>query len=285
MARASKSITYYPWYADDWLQSESRMRMTLAERGAYRDLLDYCYREGSIPDDPDMLCKLLLCSREELDQVWPAVRKHFVKAKRGRLVNKKARLVRDRVRNLSDRLRAAGKRSAEKRSGKKAERAQTGSSDPQQNQPDAQPMLNTGSSQAAANAREHVEARLQQYKNKIKNKTYPSLPSPEHTLRHERQDHAEIFELIYARHQRKDGRILAEQAWAQRLSELPNDRITEEAQRIDERHRRWCEYQIAQGTEPRFWPALNRWLLDRRDLDDIPAADDPMAVTYDESRE
>jgi len=99
------------------------------------------------------------------------------------------------------------------------------------------------------------------------------------------QDHEKIFERIYERHAKKDGRVLAEKAWAERLSEFPDDQHCEVASRIEGQHRRWVEYQEGEGTEPRYWPALHRWLREKRDLDNIPEPYDPFAHPYDPSKE
>ncbi len=99
------------------------------------------------------------------------------------------------------------------------------------------------------------------------------------------QSHLERFERIYNRHAKKDGRIMAEQAWAERLSEFPDSQHSEVAARIDERHRAWVEHMSAEGIEPRYWPALHRWLREKRDLDKIPEPEDPFGRLYDESRE
>ena len=66
--------------------------MNLAERGAYRDLLDYHYAEGSIPADPKTLAGLLAVSQSELEAVWPTVSQKFKPhpSKPERLVNAKA---------------------------------------------------------------------------------------------------------------------------------------------------------------------------------------------------
>ncbi len=48
----------YPWYPDDWRSSETRLGMNLEERGIYRELLDHCWIEGSLPVD-DRKLKLI----------------------------------------------------------------------------------------------------------------------------------------------------------------------------------------------------------------------------------
>ena len=72
-------LPWYKWHTWDWLTCVTRLRLSLAARGAYRDLLDYCNSEGSIPADEDALMRMLAVSREEFDAVWPAIRKLFTK--------------------------------------------------------------------------------------------------------------------------------------------------------------------------------------------------------------
>src|SRR5579863_4812738 len=82
-------IVSYPWYVPDWRNSETRLKLSLAERGFFRELLDHCYVEGSIPDDVDLLARIAGCSVAE-------ARRHFIKVREefeldgNRLVNPRA---------------------------------------------------------------------------------------------------------------------------------------------------------------------------------------------------
>jgi uncharacterized protein YdaU (DUF1376 family) len=93
--------------------------MRLAERGAYRDLLDYQWEMGRLPNDLDRLARLLGCSRQEFDDVWPAIADKFVLVD-GFLVNK--RLEEHRVKAIEQRERKiqAAKRTNAKRYGERA---------------------------------------------------------------------------------------------------------------------------------------------------------------------
>jgi uncharacterized protein YdaU (DUF1376 family) len=51
-------IQSYPWYIADWRESETRLSLTLSQRGLYRELLDYCYMEGSLPEDRKILLSI-----------------------------------------------------------------------------------------------------------------------------------------------------------------------------------------------------------------------------------
>lgn len=58
----------YPWYPADWRGSETRMAMTLEERAIYRDLLDHCWEEGSLPTNPRVLAGIAGASAEEWER-------------------------------------------------------------------------------------------------------------------------------------------------------------------------------------------------------------------------
>lgn len=49
----------YQWYPKDILSSERVAFLTLAEEGAYRRAMDYCWLQGSIPADPAKLSVLI----------------------------------------------------------------------------------------------------------------------------------------------------------------------------------------------------------------------------------
>lgn len=88
MAREGKAPAFQ-FYAGDWLADERVRLMTLAERGAYIDLLAFAWREGSIPDDAAKCARLLLCSPKEMAATWEAVRPMFVAGEPGRLVSER----------------------------------------------------------------------------------------------------------------------------------------------------------------------------------------------------
>ena len=71
------SLPWYRWYAGDWLGSPTRLDMSAAERGVYRDLLDWHYIEGSIPADETKLRRRLAVTDQEFAATWPAVSRKF----------------------------------------------------------------------------------------------------------------------------------------------------------------------------------------------------------------
>jgi len=52
-------VPAFQFYAADYLADEHVQLMTLEEEGAYIRALAYCWREGSIPADPEALSRLL----------------------------------------------------------------------------------------------------------------------------------------------------------------------------------------------------------------------------------
>ena len=80
-------IVYCKWWLSDWLSSETRLSMTAAERGVYRDALDLNYQEGSLPSNEIALQRLLCVTPEEFAQCWPTVARKFQSDSNGRLVN------------------------------------------------------------------------------------------------------------------------------------------------------------------------------------------------------
>lgn len=78
----------YPWYINDWLGSATRALMTPEQRGIYRDLLDVCWRDGSLPVDESSLQRIAAASDKEWRRSWPGVREKFAE-REGRLWNPK----------------------------------------------------------------------------------------------------------------------------------------------------------------------------------------------------
>lgn len=73
-------LFFYPWYVDRWRSSEARMQMNSAERGVYRELLDYVYQHGSLPADTVALARISGIPSREFKRSWPRVSQWFVKS-------------------------------------------------------------------------------------------------------------------------------------------------------------------------------------------------------------
>jgi len=63
--------------------------MNVTERGIYRELLDECWIEGSIPADYNDLAEIARCTRVEIAAAWPALASSFSERPDGRFVNDK----------------------------------------------------------------------------------------------------------------------------------------------------------------------------------------------------
>lgn len=104
----SKSVIHsYPWYISDWRESPTRRKLTLEQRALYRELLDYCYFEGSLPDDERELCLIALASEKEFKRCWPAVRPSFIE-RDGRLYHQRVSDVRLKLEAWHEQKRNAG---------------------------------------------------------------------------------------------------------------------------------------------------------------------------------
>jgi uncharacterized protein YdaU (DUF1376 family) len=67
------------WWLDRWRKSTARTDMNLAERGAYRELLDECWLrpDGILPPDDRTLAMIACCTLEEWAQVKEKVLARF----------------------------------------------------------------------------------------------------------------------------------------------------------------------------------------------------------------
>jgi uncharacterized protein YdaU (DUF1376 family) len=94
---------WYRWHALDFRQSPAVRLMTFDQRACYRELLDESWLEGSIPDDPTILARLIGFDQERFAaEVWPVVRQSFTERGAGRLVNARIERERAHARRRSD---------------------------------------------------------------------------------------------------------------------------------------------------------------------------------------
>jgi hypothetical protein len=73
------------FYPQRWL--EGTAEMSPSERGIYIDLLAYQHQKGSIPTEPDKLCRLVRLSEHEFLPIWEGVKVKFRLTNDNRLVN------------------------------------------------------------------------------------------------------------------------------------------------------------------------------------------------------
>lgn len=93
-------LPYYKWLWKDWRANRSVQRMSYIERGLYRELLDECWSEGSIPDDIESLAEICGCPESVMADAWHVLSKCFANSG-GRLTNEKL----DSLRTDLDRVR------------------------------------------------------------------------------------------------------------------------------------------------------------------------------------
>ncbi len=86
----AKKAPAYQWFVKDWRSSRATMRMSMAERGVYREMLDEQWEERSLPDSPEEVADLIATTdgqRAEVLAAWVVVRRKFVSAEPGRIFN------------------------------------------------------------------------------------------------------------------------------------------------------------------------------------------------------
>jgi hypothetical protein len=81
MRERSAEVVFYEWGITRWLTSKTRMQLDCAGRSIYRELIDLCYAQGTIPKDPKILMRHCGASQEEWDRTWPLIARHFHQAK------------------------------------------------------------------------------------------------------------------------------------------------------------------------------------------------------------
>lgn len=80
-------LAWYPWYILLWRSNRKVQRMNVTERGIYRELLDECWLEGSIPANMEDLAEIAGTDVETMTLAWPAIVTSFVERPDGRFVN------------------------------------------------------------------------------------------------------------------------------------------------------------------------------------------------------
>jgi uncharacterized protein YdaU (DUF1376 family) len=96
--------------------------LTLAERGAYTDLVFFQWENGRLPKEPERLARLIGCTPDEFAGIWPQISEKFAENDTG-LVNKRLEEHRDESVRLRDsRVRAATETNAQRRAHRGAER-------------------------------------------------------------------------------------------------------------------------------------------------------------------
>lgn len=105
----------YLWYVNDWKGSRAVQAMTWGQRGMYRELLDYQWETGAVPDTPQRCARVLGGTTREWTRAWPILRPNFIEAAEvaGGLLNAKLEQLRASRRSTEDNARTAGGKRAQ----------------------------------------------------------------------------------------------------------------------------------------------------------------------------
>lgn len=267
----SFTLHSYPWYLANWRGSETRIELNLEERGLYRELLDFHYSQGSLPDDDRKLLAIVGCTEKEFNRAWPAVRPHFV-ARDGRLEHPKVLQVLETLEGYREQRRQAGKLSGERRRERSFNERSTS----------AQRALNSRSNEkATSRSNEKATAQVEPYTYTNTNtKTSTEVPTNDRST-----GVPELAARLYVSHPNKAGKILSEQALTSKLADAVDPRAL--ASRIETAHAAWLPHWLRDGG--RFAPRLDRWIRDDGYMDNPPESgvddDEPLKTIDDFRRE
>lgn len=84
-----RNLPYYKWFWQDWRANRKVQRMSYVERGLYRELLDECWVEGSIPNDIAELADICGCPEDVMADAWQVLESCFELLEDGTLINEK----------------------------------------------------------------------------------------------------------------------------------------------------------------------------------------------------
>lgn len=120
MKDRAAEVVFYEWGISRWITSRTRMALDCAGRSIYRELLDLCYAQGSIPKDPVVLMRHCGATKEEWDRTWPVISHHFRSDKHdsGALLNDQASVFRKNYFDYCQEQREKGKKGGRPKSNK-----------------------------------------------------------------------------------------------------------------------------------------------------------------------
>jgi uncharacterized protein YdaU (DUF1376 family) len=124
-------LPHMPFFVNDYLGATRHL--TLAERGAYTDLLFLQWNLGPLPVDSNRLASLLGCTPKQFAMIWPAIQGKFIDTDAG-LVNERLEYHREKTIKLQKKhrdgaeitnARLAAQRDAERTAERSPERTQS----------------------------------------------------------------------------------------------------------------------------------------------------------------
>lgn len=213
----------YPWYVHDWRQSMMRLRLTPIGRYVYRELLDQCYIDGSIPNETDLLAKIVDLPLKDFEKVWPSVSRAFKPNGDGSFYHPRVNDILQDLERWREQRSNAGKQSGRVR------RALVERS------------LNDGSTAAEPS-------------------TSTSVTTSTSTTTSTAFDADLAFEKLYSRHPKKKERAFAETTFSETINVPEPEKLFA---LIDVRHQELCLTEDWTKNKGRFAPKLADWISDR----------------------
>jgi uncharacterized protein YdaU (DUF1376 family) len=101
-----KALAMLPWFPRDYIAATRHM--SLAERGAYTDLLFAQWENGPLPRELERLARIVGCPMEEFEGVWNAVKVKFIDTPHG-IINERLEEHRTKAVSLSQKRALIGK--------------------------------------------------------------------------------------------------------------------------------------------------------------------------------
>lgn len=252
----SEQSPAFQWYAAEYLSDELVQLMSLEEEGAYIRLLSYCWREGSIPFDDELLSRLCKGASTTVVRV---VKGCFNQSPTDplRMVHKRLEEEREKQRKWREKSAEGGRKSAKKR----AERKTSNRVNPTTLQPPLQGCFNQtgkggGTLQSSSSNNLKPLTPFEKGDESLTLLGDPASPDTPKVLKKEIADQAEK---IYQAYPRKIGKPKALQAITRILKS--NDFLT-----VLESTERYAKDRI--GQDPTFTPHPATWFNQERFNDD-----------------
>lgn len=99
-------LPHMPLFVNDYIGATRHM--SLAERGAYTDLLFLEWNIGPLPADPRRLAAMISCPPRAFAKIWPTVSKKFIETAEG-LINERLELHRVKAIEIAKKRAIAGR--------------------------------------------------------------------------------------------------------------------------------------------------------------------------------
>jgi uncharacterized protein YdaU (DUF1376 family) len=107
--------TAFQFYPADFLSDENVVLMSNVEVGCYIKLLCFCWKQGSIPANIDLISRLCNEPYEKMAELWPSIEPCFHNGQPDRLIHPRLEIERKKQENFSKERSESGKKGAKKR--------------------------------------------------------------------------------------------------------------------------------------------------------------------------